>query len=169
VEEDIFDMVALAQGTKAPAFTLKGVDGQTYSLESALQRQPVVLLAFFKVSCPVCQFAFPYLERLHRSYRTIPIWGISQDDADATIAFARMYGSTFPMLLDELLDTTVKYDLTNVPSLFLVSSDQLIKATSVGFVKAELESLNSELAMHAQQTIVPLFTAADEVPELKPG
>lgn len=162
-------MVALAQGTKAPAFTLKGVAGETYSLESALKRHPVVLLAFFKVSCPVCQFAFPYLERLHRSYRTIPIWGISQDDADATIAFARMYGSTFPMLLDELLDTTVKYDLTNVPSLFLVSPDQLIKTTSVGFVKADLESLNSELAMYAQQTVVPLFTAADEVPELKPG
>lgn len=162
-------MVALAQGTRAPVFTLKGVDGQTYNLESALKRHAVVLLAFFKVSCPVCQFSFPYLERLHRSYRTIPIWGISQDDADATIAFARMYGLTFPMLLDELLDTTVKYDLTNVPSLFLVSSDQLIKKTSVGFVKADLESLNSELATYAQQTVVPLFTAADEVPELKPG
>lgn len=162
-------MVALAPGTQAPLLALKGVDGQLYSLELTLRESAAVILAFFKVSCPVCQFAFPYLERLHRSYRALPIWGVSQDDADATSAFQRMFGLTFPMLLDEHLQATVSYDLTNVPSVFLISSDQVIRLTSVGFVKAELEQLNKELASYGQQPSAPLFTSADEVPELKPG
>ena len=162
-------MVALTEGTKAPSFTLKGIDSVSYSLQSTLRHHSVVLLSFFKVSCPVCQLTLPYLERLHRSYRSVPIWGISQDDADATQAFARMYGLTFPMLLDEGLDSTVNYDLTNVPSIFLVSSEQIIVQTTVGFVKANLEQLSVLLARANQQVEVPLFSAADEVPELKPG
>lgn len=162
-------MVALAQGTQAPIFSLKRLDGLNYSLTETLKRSPVVLAAFFKVSCPVCQLTFPYLERLHRSYPTIPIWGISQDDADPTTAFARMFGCTFPMLLDDGLEVTVAYDLTNVPSLFLVTEDRTITESVVGFVKADLERLNHELAKYASMPSVPLFTAADEVPELKPG
>src|SRR5947207_960686 len=119
-------MVALAQGTKAPLFILQGLDRSTYSLTETLKRSPVVVAAFLKVSCPVCHIAFPYLERLHRSYPSIPLWGISQDDADSTTAFARMFGCTFPILLDDDLETTVQYDLTHVPSIFLVTEDRII-------------------------------------------
>jgi len=162
-------MVALIEGTKAPSFSLKSIAGKQHNLHETLKSKPAVVLAFFKVSCPVCQLSFPYLERLHRSYPTLPIWGISQDDVDATEAFAKMYGSTFPMLIDDSLESTVNYDLTNVPSIFLVTQDQRVAMTTVGFVKADLEKLNRELAGLADLTVVPLFTSADEVPELKPG
>jgi len=58
---------------------------------------------FFKVSCPVCQFTFPFLERLHKRYGGdgVTFLGISQDDARATQNFAKEYGVTFPLLLDE--------------------------------------------------------------------
>lgn len=162
-------MVALAQGTKAPAFTLRGLDGSNYSLTEVLKSSPVVLAAFLKVSCPVCHLAFPYLERLHRSYPSIPIWGISQDDADSTTSFARMFGCTFPILLDTELETTVAYDLTHVPSMFLINEDRTIGESIVGWVKSDLEKLNVELARLAGVSTIALFTAADEVPELKPG
>jgi peroxiredoxin len=162
-------MVALAEGTKAPDFELTSVDGGSYSLAATLKDKPLVLLAFFKVSCPVCQLIAPYLERLHRSHPNLPIWGVSQDDKDATEAFARMFGCTFTMLLDETLGATVDYDLTNVPSLFLVDKNGTIVHTIVGFVKGELERLNVELSGAGDKTLVPLFTLADEVPELKPG
>ena len=162
-------MVALLKGTKAPPFNLSGLDRTAYSLQETLKRSPVVVAAFFKVSCPVCQFEFPYLERLHRSYPAIPIWGLSQDDADATKAFARMFGVTFPMLLDERLQTTVNYGLTNVPSVFLIGEDLSIHLSTVGFVKSELESLNEDLSRVQGNSTIPLFTAADEVPELRPG
>ncbi len=162
-------MVALAEGTQAPSFTLHTGDGTAYSLSQTLEKNALVLLAFLKVGCPACQLVFPYLERIHRSYPHTPIWGISQDDADATAAFAKMYGITFPILLDENLSSTVDYDLNIVPSLFLVGKDRSIRKTIVGFAKSDLENLSLQLAVASGSTAVPVFTQADEVPELKPG
>jgi peroxiredoxin len=162
-------MVALQEGTKAPVFELIGSDGSAFSLSETLRTNPLVVLAFFKVSCPVCQLIAPYLERLHRSHPSIPIWGMSQDDADATDAFARMFGCTFPMVLDARLSATVDYGLTNVPTVFVVDQDMTISHTIVGFIKNELERLNARLAEIGEENAGPLFTAADEVPELKPG
>ena len=162
-------MTALSPGMKAPALRLTSLDGQSYTLADTLRAKTVVLLAFFKVSCPVCQFTFPYLERLHRSYPDLAIWGICQDDADAATGFVRMFGVTFPVLLDQGWEASVNYELTNVPSIFLVGHDSTINRTTVGFVKSELEALNEELSEFAGLDKKALFTAADEVPELKPG
>src|ERR1700754_1566046 len=97
----------LAPGSKAP------LDG---SLESAL---PVgeVLLVFFKISCPTCQLALPFLERQHRSGQLV-VYGISQDKADATAAFAKTFGLTFPILLDSAAShypASNAYGISTVP------------------------------------------------------
>ena len=72
-------MTALATGTKAPDFTLNSLDGKQFSLADTLSRGPVVL-AFFKVSCPTCQYAFPFFERLYQAYarKGVTLVGISQ-------------------------------------------------------------------------------------------
>lgn len=162
-------MVAIIPGTRAPQVLLSTTTGSALNLADALSQHKYVVLAFFKVSCPVCQFTFPYLERLKRLHPSIPIWGVSQDDSDATTAFARMYGLTFPLLLDTRLDLTVAYGLTNVPTTFLVAADGSIQQTIVGWVKSELEELNTRLSEISETAGKPLFTAADEVPELRPG
>jgi peroxiredoxin len=164
-----FRMVALLEGTKAPAVSLTSIDGSAYSLYQTLKESQLILLAFTKASCPVCQLELPYLERLHRSYPNIPIWAVSQDDGDVTSGFAKMFGITFPMLLDLRLASTVDYGLTIVPSLFLVGADGTIRQTIVGFVKNDLEKLNLELAMASGYSSKPLFSSADEVPAVKPG
>ena len=56
-------MTNIAAGNLAPGFSLKSLEDQEYSLGKLLRRGPVVL-AFFKISCPVCQFTFPFIERL---------------------------------------------------------------------------------------------------------
>ena len=60
-------MAALTAGTKAPDFTLKSIEGKEFSLSEQLAHGPVVL-AFFKVSCSTCQYAFPFFERLYKAY-----------------------------------------------------------------------------------------------------
>ena len=72
-------------GHKAPDFSLKALDGKEYSLEKLLERGPAVV-AFFKISCPVCQFTFPFLQRLHERYAGdgASVIGVSQDDARST-------------------------------------------------------------------------------------
>ncbi len=60
-------MPALEAGVQAPEIELQYLDGSKFSLKEARKKGPVVA-AFFKVSCPVCQMAFPYLERVFRAY-----------------------------------------------------------------------------------------------------
>jgi cytochrome c biogenesis protein CcmG, thiol:disulfide interchange protein DsbE len=156
-------------GTEAPRLHLANADGKQFSVDDALKTQPLVVLAFFKVSCPVCQMAFPFLERMHKFYPGLPVWGVSQDDASDTTAFANEYGVTFPMLLDESLEWTVKYGLVSVPSVFAVSRDGRIVQAIFGFAKADLEQLNESLAQAAGVPAQTLFTDEDDVPTLRPG
>lgn len=164
-------MEALSAGTRAPAFTLPDTSGQQLSLAEALKKGPV-LLAFYKVSCPVCQFAFPFLERIQQQIKgrdDVQLWGVAQDDADDTDQFARQYGCTFPMLTDEdPYPVSNEYGLTNVPTLFLVRPNGQIQLSSVGFVKSDIEDAAAELFRRAG-TPVPVFKPTDNVPEFKSG
>src|SRR5437588_11545506 len=90
-------MPALEAGVQAPEIELQDLDGRKFSLKEARKQGPVVA-AFFKVSCPVCQLAFPYLERIFKAYGKsgkFSFVGISQDNASDTTAFNRECGVTF--------------------------------------------------------------------------
>jgi peroxiredoxin len=89
----------LEAGVRAPSFELKSLDGGKKSLEDILASGPA-LLAFYKVSCPVCQLAFPYLERLAGG-TSLQLIAISQDDDSTTKSFNQRFGVTFPTLLDQ--------------------------------------------------------------------
>jgi len=166
------DMAALTGGTKAPEISLAAVDGKTFSLQDALKKGPV-LAAFFKVSCPVCQYTFPYLERLHKAHgdQKITIVGISQDDKRNTSAFLKECGVTFPTLLDDPNGYAVSnaYGLTNVPTWFLIGQDGEIEISSVGWVKQEVEDLNRKLADVQESPIPQVFKPGEEVRDFRAG
>src|SRR5213592_805683 len=130
------EMTTILASATAPAFALRALDGKEYSLETFLKRGPVVA-AFFKISCPVCQFTFPFLERLFRRYGGdgVTFVGISQDDVKASQKFAKEYGVTFPILLDDEKGYVVSnsYGLTNVPTIFLIDTDGVVRVSSMGF------------------------------------
>jgi peroxiredoxin len=164
-------MTHIEGGNTAPGFSLKGLDGKDYALHSLMQKGPVVA-AFFKVSCPVCQFTFPFLERLYKRYGGdgVTFLGISQDDARDTKVFAKDYGVTFPMALDEKdYPVSNAYGLTNVPTIFLTDTDGSVKVSCMGFVKKDLETITSELATRRGTAPAPLFRADESVPANKPG
>src|SRR5690349_24187008 len=111
-------MQALTPRTKAPDIALSTVSGKPFVLSEALARGPVVL-AFFKVSCPVCQYAFPYFDRLYKALkgRNVTVIGISQDNARDTADFVKTFRLTLPIALEpEPYKVSVAYDLTNVPT-----------------------------------------------------
>jgi peroxiredoxin len=163
-------MAMLKTGDTASGFTLEGIDGQRHALAGA--SEPTVL-AFFKNSCPTCQLTFPFLQRLVERLQGAPlrVWGISQDDAEKTRAFAQEWGIDFPLLPDEPgYPVSNAFGITNVPTLYLVEPDGRIAWSSLGFVKSDLEALAAELRRRLRVPgVVPLFVQADGVPELKPG
>jgi peroxiredoxin len=166
------DMAALPAGTKAPEISLPTLDGKKFSLPDALKRGPV-LAAFFKVSCPVCQYAFPYLERVHKVHgdQKITMVGISQDDKPKTNAFLKEFGITFPTLLDDPNGYAVSnaYGLTTVPTWFLIGQDGKIEISSVGWVKNEVEDLNRRLAELQKIPVPPLFKPGEDVNDFRSG
>lgn len=166
-------MPALESGVLAPDINLPFLDGRKFSLKDALKHGPVVV-AFFKVSCPVCQFAFPYLERIFKAYGqsgTFTLAGVAQDSAADTKAFNSEFGITFPTLLDEKgkYPASNAYGLTNVPTIFLISHAGEIEFSSVAWSKPDMEQLNQKLARVAGLPPEQIFAAGEKIPEYKPG
>lgn len=164
-------MTKVLAGHQAPTFALNGTNGQPFSLADALRKGPVVV-AFFKIACPVCQFTFPFLERLYKAYgdEQVSFWGISQDDARDTKEFSQEFGITFPALLDEDgYPVSNQYGLTNVPTVLLIAPTGKVLVSSVGFDKADLEKISSELAGHLGRPPVAVFRPDEIVPDYKPG
>jgi len=165
-------MTALASGTRAPEFELKTLDGKKFSLSGELARGPVVLV-FFKVSCPTCQYAMPFLERLYKSYKNkgVTLGGISQNDANETAAFCKDFGVTFPMLLDDTRTYPVSnaYGLTNVPTIFWIAEDGEIELSSVGWVKADFELINRKMAEIGKITPAAVFRSGEDVRDFRAG
>jgi peroxiredoxin len=161
----------LPAGAAAPPISLTSLDGQTLILAEALKTGPV-LAAFFKVSCPTCQFTFPFLQRLYETYGggNVTFWAISQNDAEDTHEFLDKYGVKFPVLLDDPgYPASNAYGLTNVPTIFLIAPDGKIQMSSVGFAKADIEKIAAEAARATGQLVNSVFTAGEKIPECKPG
>jgi peroxiredoxin len=164
-------MPTLSAGKTAPTFELATTTGEHLSLLNAISGGPV-LLAFFKVACPTCQFTFPFLERIHQQRRGqgAQIWGVVQDKAQDGTRFASTYGVTFPILIDDApYKVSRAYNLTYVPSLFLIKPDGRIEISSEGFCKADLLAIQRSLAQVHSATPPALFLPTERVPEYKPG
>ena len=166
-------MAALKTGTKAPQFELLATDGTNFSLRDALPRGPV-LAVFFKISCPVCQYAFPYFERIYKAYGNsgkFTMVGISQNEKKDTAEFDRRYGVTFPVLLDNTKSFPVSnaYGLTNVPTAFWIAEDGEIEISSVGWVRQEFEEIARKAAESAGISPKPLFQSTDQVADFRAG
>ncbi|MFZ3216944.1 MAG: TlpA disulfide reductase family protein [Candidatus Acidiferrales bacterium] len=164
-------MAALPAGATAPAFSLQSLDGEKRDLADALKKGPVVA-AFFKVSCPTCQFTAPFLQRLHETYggAKFTLWGISQDDAADTREFYREFEVEFPALIDAKgYPVSNQYGLTNVPTIFLIAPDGKIQESCVGFSRTDLERIAAAAASATGARPTALFKPGEVVPDYKPG
>ena len=152
----------LSVGGAAPEFVLPTLSGTEASLGEMTRSGPV-LLAFFKISCPTCQYTFPFLERLAAAPQ-LKMTGISQDNAKATAEFCRKYGVSFPVALDDAgagYCVSNAYKITHVPSVFLVEGNSITEAFD-GFSKCDLERLGKRFG-------VPAFRAGEKIPDFRPG
>jgi peroxiredoxin len=153
----------LTEGAEAPDFKLRDLSG----LERATSGHRPILLVFFKVSCPTCQYTFPFLERLwrNRTNRDADVFAVSQDDPESTREFHQEFGITIPTLLDEEEEgypVSNAYRLSHVPSLFWIEPNGRISLSLSGFDKKGLQTLGERLGAEP-------FEPGESVPEWKPG
>src|SRR5271167_1805512 len=162
------NMAALTAGTSAPDFKLQSMDGKQFSLRDSLTRGPVVA-AFFKISCPVCQYALPFLERIYKAHggKNVTIVGVSQNSKKDTAGFIKEFGVTFPVLLDDTntYPASNAYGLTNVPTIFWIGQDGEIEISCVGWDRKEIEEINRKAAELNGEGAKPVFLSDEQIPD----
>jgi peroxiredoxin len=155
----------LAEGASAPDIELDDQAGGKWSLSEALKAGAVVL-AFFKISCPTCQFTLPFLQRLvDGAVSGAPqLVAISQDDAEGTAQFQRRFQVSLRTLYDKAHAYTASnaFRIGHVPALFAIGRDGRISMAVEGFSKAHLEKLG-ELFGAAP------FRPGEQIPAMRPG
>ncbi|SRR6266568_5980576 len=163
-------MAALTSGTKAPDFRLPLLGGGEFSLKEALAKSAVVI-AFFKISCPVCQWAFPLYDRLAQKLKAVGVTliGVSQDDRESTLDFVREFGVNFPVALDSRgYIVSNAYGLTNVPTVFEVQQDGKITTSSVSWAREEVEAIYAKYA-GSDAKGAKLFARKEDISEYRAG
>jgi len=158
-------------GDQAPSLNLPDLQGHAHALDQALAKGPV-LLAFFKAECPTCQYAFPFIDRLHRQFASqgASVWGISQDSERESREFAAEFGVSFPTLIDaKPYEVSNRYGVAYTPTLFLVGRDGKVELEGDGFSKQDLLEVQKKLARELSTKPDDLFLPGERVPEYKPG
>lgn len=158
----------LLENQQAPEFELPAFDGGKSGLRDADGK--IAVLVFYKFSCPTCQLALPFLQKIYDAYGDAFYFVlIAQDDREKTAAFREEYKLTIPTLLDlPPYPVSRSYELVSVPSIFLIDPDRRIRYSGEGFVKQELLNLADILAEKSRRPQIDLF-AGENVPEWKPG
>jgi peroxiredoxin len=113
------------------------------------------------------------LQRLEKAYGRAGarIFGVSQNDGRDTSKFAREFGVTFPVLLDDRDTYPVSnaYGLTNVPTIFWIAQDGEIELSSVGWVKADFEQINGKFAQARNLPAAAVFKPDEQVRDFRAG
>jgi peroxiredoxin len=152
----------------APDFSLPRLTNGKERLYSDDGR--LTFLVFYKFSCPTCQLALPFINKIYEAYRNdVRFFAIAQDGAEKTQQFVTDYRLTLPVLLDESpYPVSRQYQIVSVPTILLINPDHTIRFSGEGFVKQELLNLADVLAEKSGKPQIELF-GSESVPEFKPG
>lgn len=139
----------------APAFTLNDLDGRPVSLDQ--YRGKVVLLNFWATWCEPCKAETPALEAAYRKLQGegFVILGVDLYNAERNQRrgledvqrFARTYGVSYPLLLDEAGDVGGAYAIAPIPTSYMIDREGKVRYVKVGPLSApDVEYLFQSLA-----------------------
>lgn len=128
----------LENGSDAPEFTLKNLDGKDIALSDF--RGKIVLVHFWADCCPGFSEAFPLLQSAYEHLQTknFEVLAINTGEPRRIAEyFDDKYDITFPMLVDEFADVALIYNLKTIPANFVVSEQGEIIDIMLGWPSEE--------------------------------
>ena len=162
---EILACVSLMSGSmQAPSFTLRAIDGTTCSLDSLLERGPVVI-NFWATWCKHCSEEMDMLNELYSELQGngVTVLGISVDGPRSVSKVKPMAQSrkwNLPILLDTKGEIKAKYRVLALPTLFVVDRTGKVVYTRMGYspsLKEKIRELLMELtgAEETGDTLLP--------------
>jgi methylamine dehydrogenase accessory protein MauD len=117
----------LKPGKNAPDFTLPSVAGAEVSLHDFVGRK--VLLVFTQAGCGPCRQVMPELNRL--AGRDLQVVVVNKGDLPATCQWATGLGAQFPVLVQDGLDLSRKYEAFATPFAFLIDEKGVVASKGI--------------------------------------
>ncbi|MGD8821744.1 MAG: redoxin domain-containing protein [Anaerolineales bacterium] len=129
------------QGFLAPDFTLRSLEGESFTLSDL--RGQVVVVNLWATWCPPCRAEMPALQSAYGSYRgeglvLLAVNSTDQDTLAAVEGFVDEYGLTFPILLDVEGIVSRLYQLLALPSTFFIDRQGVIQNVVIGGPMSEV-------------------------------
>ncbi|MGS2780529.1 thiol-disulfide oxidoreductase ResA [Robertmurraya sp. GLU-23] len=129
-------------GEKAPDFLLEDMQGNKVQLSDLKGKG--VFLNFWGTWCKPCEKEMPYMERQYKHYKDLGVetLAINIGEGDVVIeAFANKYGLTFPILKDKDSAVTETYDITPIPTTFLIDKHgTIVKVITGSMTERDIEN-----------------------------
>ncbi len=132
-------------GRPAADFKLTDLSGRQYQLTSVHGK--VVLVDFLASWCEPCRAEVPLIEKLHREYKDLIVWGIdSGESAEVVKKFVRENEITYPVLLSPDKRLIDEYGAHDLPTTVIIDKDGKILQHSVGYSAEVDEPLRAAVA-----------------------
>ncbi len=132
-------------GQKASDFTLSDLAGKPVKLSSL--RGKVVLLDFWATWCGPCRIEMPRVQKFHDEFKSkgLVVLGVNDgEDASRVRPFLERNGYSFRILLDRDQSVAARYQVTGIPSLFVIDRHGVISSHFIGL--RDEETLRDALA-----------------------
>ncbi|KRE46155.1 thiol-disulfide oxidoreductase ResA [Paenibacillus sp. Soil522] len=111
-------------GGQAPDFVLEDMEGNKVQLSDLKGKG--VFLNFWGTWCKPCEQEMPYMESQYNHYKNLDVEILAVNVGESEVAiesFVERHGITFPVLKDKDQAVTEAYDITPIPTSFLIDKN----------------------------------------------
>lgn len=135
-------LTSLDQGAMAPDFELTTLDGKKAKLSD--YRGQTVILNFWATWCPPCKAEMPHMENFYKKTKEKNITIVSvnltnmEKGMDAVQSFAKDYGLSFNILLDENGSAGKTYQAFTIPTSYIIDKEGKIANKVIGPMDEEM-------------------------------
>ncbi len=136
------------KGSPAMDFRLRTLDGTDLGLEDF--RGKAVLLNFWATWCGPCTLEMPIFNRYAQDFKDdLTVLGVNMQESTSVVQeFIHSNGIQYPILLDEQAEVARRYQVTGLPTTYVIDQHGMILAVHVGYMsEAQLVDYLGELGL----------------------